>query len=116
MGMILHRISAPEKPKVIKGRARLYKMDQQTFDHLFDEAVDLNIRGRTPQALAAVDHLLTLVHRSIRNRAGDESAILVGRTATGDSSTIVDIRIGRWISDTVRYRMLGRLLSGRLSF
>jgi hypothetical protein len=36
-------------------------MDQQTFDHLFDKAVDLHIRGRSPQALAAVDHLLTLV-------------------------------------------------------
>jgi hypothetical protein len=36
-------------------------MDQQTFDHLFDKAVDLHIRGRCPQALAAVDHLLSLV-------------------------------------------------------
>jgi hypothetical protein len=36
-------------------------LDQQTFTHLFDKAVDLHIRGRTPQALAAVDHLVTLV-------------------------------------------------------
>jgi hypothetical protein len=36
-------------------------MDQQTFDHLIDKAVALHIRGRTPRALAAVDHLLTLV-------------------------------------------------------
>jgi hypothetical protein len=36
-------------------------MDQQTFKYLFDKAVDLHIRGRSPQALAAVDHHLALV-------------------------------------------------------
>jgi hypothetical protein len=36
-------------------------MDQQTFDHLFETAVVLHCTGRTPQALIAVDHLLTMV-------------------------------------------------------
>jgi hypothetical protein len=42
----------------------------------------------------------------------------VVRDANGQALARIysDIRIGRWISDTVRYRMLGRLLSGRLSF
>jgi hypothetical protein len=77
------------------------------------------------------------VHRSIRNHVdlyGGRKWNPLARAATGDNSIIADIKftrssrrterslglpsvgIGRWISDTVRYRMLGRLLSDRLLF